>query len=74
MVTHRSGNLQLFRQFLLRFMLTLCLISFAHFSKLIPDEDFARWDDYIEWQAYIKTANDLAAKMNEVKHGNFEIT
>ena len=48
--------------------------TFSQEVKASSDEDFARWDDYIEWQAYIKTANDLAAKLNEVKHGNFEIT
>lgn len=37
------------------------------------DEDFARWDDYIEWKACVKTAEDLAAKIDEVKHGNFEV-
>ncbi len=24
-----------------------------------PDEDFERWDDYIEWLAYIKIPDDL---------------
>jgi hypothetical protein len=38
------------------------------------EEDFARWDDYIEWKAYVKTAEDLAVKIVEVKRGNFEVT
>lgn len=38
-----------------------------------PDEDFTRWDDYIEWKACVKTAEDLALKIEEVKHGNFEV-
>jgi len=37
-------------------------------------EDFARWDDYIEWKAYIKIKEELSAKIDEVRHGNFEIT
>jgi len=36
-------------------------------------EDFAQWDGYIEWKAYMKTADELSAKINEVRHGNFEI-
>jgi hypothetical protein len=36
-------------------------------------EDFARWDDYIEWKAYVKMAEELSAKIGEVRHGNFEI-
>jgi len=36
-------------------------------------EAFAQWDDYIEWKAYMKTADELSAKINEVRHGNFEI-
>ena len=37
-------------------------------------EDFERWDDFIEWKAYVKTAEDLAAKIDEVKRGNFTVT
>jgi len=36
-------------------------------------EDFAKWDDYIEWKAYIKMDEELSAKIEEVRHGNFEI-
>lgn len=46
------------------------------FSKKIEAasvEDFTQWDDYIEWKAYIKVAQDIAFKMDEVKHGNFEV-
>ncbi|MCB9419734.1 MAG: hypothetical protein H6667_08015 [Ardenticatenaceae bacterium] len=47
--------------------------AFSQELTASSDEDFTRWDDYIEWKAYIKTANDLATKMKEVKRGNFEI-
>jgi hypothetical protein len=50
--------------------------TWAEFSRQIEsakDEDFERWDDYIEWKAYIKMAEDLAFKIGEVKHGNFEV-
>ncbi|MBF0377792.1 MAG: hypothetical protein HQK72_09955 [Desulfamplus sp.] len=36
-------------------------------------EDFSKWDDYIEWKAYIKMSEELTNKIGEVKHGNFEI-
>ena len=50
--------------------------TWGEFSKEIEnasDEDFSQWDDYIEWKAYVKTAKDLAFKIDEVRHGNFEI-
>lgn len=37
-------------------------------------EDFARWDDYIEWKAYMKMGEEISVKISEVRHGNFEIT
>ncbi|MBE2222914.1 MAG: hypothetical protein IAF02_15320 [Anaerolineae bacterium] len=48
----------------------------AEFSQAVKNssaENFNQWDDYIEWKAYVKTAEDLALKIDEVKHGNFEI-
>jgi len=36
-------------------------------------EDFSKWDDYIEWKAYIKMDEEISAKIEEVRHGNFEI-
>ena len=50
--------------------------TWGEFSKEIEnasDEDFCQWDDYIEWKAYVKTEKDLAFKIDEVRHGNFEI-
>ena len=36
-------------------------------------EDFSRWDDYIEWKSQIKIRDELSVKIEEVRHGNFEI-
>ncbi len=50
--------------------------TWKDFSKQIKDscsENFDRWDDYIEWKAYIKTDNDLRFKIEEIRRGNFEI-
>jgi hypothetical protein len=50
--------------------------TWGEFSQSIQDasdEDFNRWDDYIEWKAYEKMAKELAFKIDEVKHGNFEV-
>ena len=37
------------------------------------EEDFAQWDDYIEWKAYGKMAEEVMPKIEEVKHVHFEI-
>lgn len=50
--------------------------TWEEFSKAVEtasEEDFARWDDYIEWKAYRKMVKETAAKIEEVKHGNFEV-
>ena len=47
--------------------------EFSKETETASDEDFNQWDDYIEWKAYIKTAKDLAFKIDEVRHGNFEV-
>ena len=48
--------------------------EFASAVKTAPKEDFSQWDDYIEWKAYIKMTEDLAHKIDEVRHGNFEVS
>lgn len=50
--------------------------SWAEFSRKVETadaEDFDHWDDYIEWKAYVKMAEELTFKIGEVKHGNFEV-
>jgi len=36
-------------------------------------EDCSKWDDYIEWKAYIKKTEELHSKVEEIKHGNFQV-
>ena len=43
------------------------------FSKEVEaasDEDFSRWDDYIEWKACVKVTEDLALKGKEFNQVN----
>lgn len=47
--------------------------SFSHSLHAASEENFERWDDYIEWKAYRKLAEELAVKLDEIKHGNFEV-
>lgn len=47
--------------------------TWDEFSKEVEtasDEDFARWDDYIEWKACVKAARDLALKRDEFSQIN----
>lgn len=37
------------------------------------EENMQQWDDYIEWKAYLKLANELDNKIAEIKNGHFEI-
>jgi len=48
--------------------------EFSEAVKKAPDEDFDQWDDYIEWKACVKVAEELAFKIHEVRLGNFEVT
>lgn len=49
--------------------------SFRAFEEaaLHGSEDFAQWDDYVEWKAYRKVAQDLKAKIRALRHGDFEV-
>ena len=46
---------------------------FEHHVKASEKEDFSKWNDYIEWKAYVKMAEEFKKKIEEVKHGYFEI-
>lgn len=36
-------------------------------NKMKEDtEDFDKWDDYIEWKAYIETIKDLTTKLKKI--------
>lgn len=43
--------------------------SFEQFEKQLKEEkeDFEKWDDYIEWKAYIETFKDLTTKLKEIE-------
>ena len=30
-------------------------------------EDFEKWDDYIEWKAYVESLKDLESKMRDIE-------
>lgn len=36
--------------------------TFSEFEKeILSEEDFEKWDDYMEWKAYVKSLKDLEA-------------
>lgn len=37
-------------------------------TRIREEEDFARWDDYIEWKAYTDKLKDLELALNEIEH------
>ncbi len=37
-------------------------------------EDFAKWDDYMEWKAYIKTLKSLLKQKEIIKNGDYQIS
>jgi hypothetical protein len=41
--------------------------------KISEKEIFSQWDDYMEWKAYVKMSDEIEYKIEEVKHGHFEI-
>lgn len=48
--------------------------SFNIFEREIKEEvkeekeDFQKWDDYIEWKAYIEKLKDLELKLKEIEN------
>lgn len=49
--------------------------SFEDFEQTVlhGEEDFGRWDDYIEWKAYREVQQDLEQKIKALRRGNFEV-
>ena len=37
------------------------------------EEDFKRFDDYMEWKAYTQLFRDIQQKIEDLKHGNFQV-
>ena len=51
-------------------------VDFKIFESQIEqatDENFEAWDDYIEWKAYDQFLTELTAKIDDVKHGHFQM-
>lgn len=39
-----------------------------------PPEDFERWDDFIEWKAYVDSLKDLESRLKKIEDAtNFRI-
>jgi hypothetical protein len=36
-------------------------------------ENFEAWDDYIEWKAFQTFLEEIEEKIDEIKHGNFQV-
>ncbi len=49
--------------------------SFEEFEQeaLHGEEDFAQWDDYIEWKAYRRLQRDIQGRIEALRRGNFEV-
>lgn len=49
--------------------------DFETFSRKLRDEEenFEQFDDYIEWKAYTKSLLETKKKIEDLKHGNFQI-
>ncbi|MFO8234543.1 MAG: hypothetical protein R6U04_03945 [Bacteroidales bacterium] len=47
-----------------------------NFEKLIHSEkeNFEKYDDYIEWKAYIAQLKDLQQKIKDIKRGKLQIS
>ena len=50
--------------------------NFENFSRKIETEkeNFERFDDFMEWKAYTQLFKDIQQKIEDLKHGNFQIT
>ncbi|MBK1618872.1 hypothetical protein CKO42_10595 [Lamprobacter modestohalophilus] len=49
------------------------LDEFSAALKSSDQEDFEAWDDYMEWRAYRRVSEDLSQKIEEIRHGHFEV-
>ena len=50
--------------------------DFQGFEKkinLATEENFEAWDDYIEWQAYQNFLREINHKIEEIRHGDFQM-
>ncbi len=51
-------------------------ISFRNFEIQLfkEEENFEKWDDYMEWKAYLKSFHHLKIKKEQIKNGNYQIS
>lgn len=51
-------------------------ITFTKFEKEInssSEDDFEKWDDYIEWKAYNNFYHNVTKTIEDVRLGNFKV-
>jgi len=50
--------------------------KFEDFEDLIhsEEENFDKYDDYIEWKVYINHLKDIQQKINDIKSGKLQIS
>ncbi len=48
--------------------------SFEGNIKNSSKEDFEKWDDYMEWKAFVKLYNKLMAEKRDFDEGNIRVT
>lgn len=48
---------------------------FEEFERVVrqQEEDFQRWDDYVEWKAYRRLQRELQEKIAALDRGDFEV-
>jgi len=46
------------------------------FEKIMnqEEEDFEKYDDYIEWKACLNQLKDLRQKIKDIKSGNYQVS
>ena len=46
------------------------------FEKMMKEEeeDFEKYDHYIEWKAYLNQLKDLRQKIKDIKSGNYQVS
>ena len=47
--------------------------SFEVKIEQVTTEDFEMWDDYIEWKACTHFLTELLAKIEDIRHGHFQV-
>lgn len=50
--------------------------SFEDFERDMKssDEDFEKWDDYMEWKAFLKKHRELSSQKADIENGNYRVS